>query len=159
MLQKCAAAAMRLPLGNEKELIRIALEDGPLGCGPRAVETQALLLCAARPFPAVSSHTLASRYARMKEVEASKREEERDPAGLASHDPALLPRVWPLRVRRALAAAVICLRASAPGGSAQDTALGAVFRGGHEDVWRYMLTFMAARGDGRQVERSKDALR
>ena len=62
---------------------------------------------------------------------------------------------WPWRVRRAMGAAMTCLRASAPGGSAQDTPLGRVFRGGHEDAWRYMLRFAADRrwGEGEKKER------
>ena len=53
----------------------------------------------------------------------------------------------PLCVRRAAGAALTCLRASAPGGSAHETALGRVFGGGHEDAWRHMLAFAMDWGD------------
>ena len=58
-----------------------------------------------------------------------------------------LKKVWPLSVRRAMCTALTCLKASEPGGSAHHTALGRVFKGGHEDVWRYMLGFAADRRD------------
>ena len=86
-----------------------------------------MLRCGARPFPALPSRTLE--------------------ATLPAEDLAALPRVWPLRVRRAAGAALTCLRASAPGGSAHETALGRIFGGGHEDAWRHMLAFAMDWGD------------
>ena len=87
-----------------------------------------MLRCGTRPFPALPSRTLEATW--------------------PPEDLATLSRVWSLRVRRAAGAALTCLRASAPGGSAQDTPLGRVFRGGHEDAWRHMLAFAADRGEG-----------
>ena len=84
-------------------------------------EVAAMLECGAQAFPALPSRTLGESRSR------------------------LVARVWPQRVRRAMGAALTCLRASAPGGSAQDTPLGRVFRGGHEDAWRHMLAFAADR--------------
>ena len=138
-------AAMRVGMDDGSGACRSALEARPwepwadllrrIGSSPapgavaagRAEEVAAMLRCGARPFPALPSRTLEATW--------------------PPEDLAALLRVWPLRVRRAAGAALTCLRASAPGGSAHETALGRVFGGGHEDAWRHMLAFAMDWGD------------
>ena len=123
--EACRAALEARPWEPWAELMRAM--DPP--CDPprdeaTREEVAALLECGVQAFPALPSRTLGEARSR------------------------LVARVWPWRVRRAMGAALTCLRASAPGGSAQDTPLGRVFRGGHEDAWRHMLAFAADRGEG-----------
>jgi len=140
-------AAMRVGMDDGSGACRSALEARPwepwadllrrIGSSPapgavaagRAEEVAAMLRCGAwgPSFPALPSRTL---------------EATRPPEDLAA-----LLRAWPLCVRRAAGAALTCLRASAPGGSAHETALGRVFQGGHEDAWRHMLAFAMDWGD------------
>ena len=114
----CRSALEARPWETWAELTRRQI---PAPAPAPVAAVAATLRCGARPFPALPSLTLEATYS----------PEER----------ATLYRVWPRRVRQAAGAALTCLRASAPGGSAQDTALGRVFRGGHEDAWRHMLGF------------------